>query len=498
MNKVILKKHIEYTALLLFLIMAIFSVGFYHADEYFQILEFAQYKLELTKAKDLPWEFKEKIRPTIQVYVVIGLTRFFNFFGIENATLVLLIIRLLTAFFSWNIIKKLNNYFIKEYRFSNLWAKRLSICTFFLWFVPYLSVRFSSENISGILLLFAFYVLTKKRTINNLLIFGALCGLMFFVRFQLAIVITTMYCWVLFVEKEKLSKVVISIISLFLVMCLGVFLDSHFYNEFTFTPYNYFYANIVEGVSANYGTSPFYAYFIFIIVFAVPPISILLLFFLLKGILEYSNKLFVWLVLIFVGVHSIIPHKELRFLFPIIYFFILIAILSAKNYAENSTIKNWRKKVFYVSVFINSILLGFTILPFRTTDIKINMQQFLYRAVKKHQINTIVTTQENPFYWEDRLKMTFYKPLNSKVLTFDDVSNLEAYLHNNNLDKFYFVYNGYGDYVAPFYGYNKELVYNGIVGKQSNFKLKLEEVIKKNTPINSLFQSYKVYLITKK
>ncbi|HSS12456.1 MAG TPA: hypothetical protein VLL04_01095, partial [Rhizomicrobium sp.] len=55
-------------------VTAWFSVLFYFPDEHYQILEFMSYKLGITPASDLPWEFHARIRPWFQplVYFLIA------------------------------------------------------------------------------------------------------------------------------------------------------------------------------------------------------------------------------------------------------------------------------------------------------------------------------------------------------------------------------------------------------------------------------------------
>lgn len=60
------QKNIKIAAFITFMITAFFSVGHLQSDEHFQVLKFAQYKLGKISANDLPWEFGEKMRPSIQ------------------------------------------------------------------------------------------------------------------------------------------------------------------------------------------------------------------------------------------------------------------------------------------------------------------------------------------------------------------------------------------------------------------------------------------------
>ena len=56
------------------LVTAWFSETFYFPDEHYQILEFMAFKLGITPAAELPWEFSARIRPWFQplVYFLIA------------------------------------------------------------------------------------------------------------------------------------------------------------------------------------------------------------------------------------------------------------------------------------------------------------------------------------------------------------------------------------------------------------------------------------------
>jgi hypothetical protein len=44
----------------IYFLSSIYSLGYYHGDEHFQIIEFMSYKLGLIPKESLPWEFKER------------------------------------------------------------------------------------------------------------------------------------------------------------------------------------------------------------------------------------------------------------------------------------------------------------------------------------------------------------------------------------------------------------------------------------------------------
>lgn len=70
------EKNIYFWSAVVLFITALFSVGAYHADEHYQILEFAGLKLGLTSAENLPWEFHYQMRQTLQPFMVIALHKF--------------------------------------------------------------------------------------------------------------------------------------------------------------------------------------------------------------------------------------------------------------------------------------------------------------------------------------------------------------------------------------------------------------------------------------
>ena len=60
-------------ALLIHVVSAWFNGGSINADEHYQILEFAWYRLGHEPAATLPWEFAARIRPGLQPYIAAGL-----------------------------------------------------------------------------------------------------------------------------------------------------------------------------------------------------------------------------------------------------------------------------------------------------------------------------------------------------------------------------------------------------------------------------------------
>src|SRR5271168_2644570 len=95
-------------ALVVYITTAWCSEGYYHPDEHFQILEFADYKLGRIPTGDLPWEFSSHIRPGLQPFLAISAIRATEFIGITNPFTQAFLMRLVTGllclwmFSSWS------------------------------------------------------------------------------------------------------------------------------------------------------------------------------------------------------------------------------------------------------------------------------------------------------------------------------------------------------------------------------------------------------------
>ena len=53
------------TALVVYIVAAWFSTGFYHGDEHYQLIEFAAYKMGTVSPEGLAWEFTARVRPAL-------------------------------------------------------------------------------------------------------------------------------------------------------------------------------------------------------------------------------------------------------------------------------------------------------------------------------------------------------------------------------------------------------------------------------------------------
>lgn len=320
---------------------------FFHSDEYFQIIEFASYKLGLSPVKVLPWEFSQQIRPSIQPYIFIELYKFFTAIGITNRFFMFSMVHVLVGILgfvlcNYLIIKKFGN---EKYLFI------LLLLTNFLGLLPFLRCSFSAEAMGGLFLLLSILILEKALKENESYVWSFLAGLLmafsFYFRFQVAFAFVGLGLWWIINHPKSIKKIFITKAGFLVGVDVNMYLDIRFYGKFCFTPYNYFYANIIQGKAASFGTSPWWYYIAILAALTVPLLSFFLFGLFAKSLANYKNP-YAMAMLFFVVAHSMVGHKEERFVFPVLFF---IVYLAAEAYRDSLATQRfildlWNNKYF--------------------------------------------------------------------------------------------------------------------------------------------------------
>lgn len=424
--------------LAVFIITAIFSIGYHNHDEHFQVLEFANYKMGLSPAADLPWELNARIRPALQPFIVWCMGNTLQAMGLYNPFTLTLILRLIMALLYWWAIVRLVKLLLPDFKHTrgkSLWV----MSAFLLWFVPYTSVRFSAEAFSGMLFCFAAGTILQPnesgyRRYTALLLAGFLLGFAWFARIQLVFALVGVAIWILFISKWAFRYWVLPVLSFIIAVGLCISLDYWFYREWLFTPYNYYEVNVVQNIAAHFGVSPWWGYFEFFIMNGVPPISIVLLILFFRGVWKNPRHLFVLCCILFLAGHSAVGHKEMRFLFPMTIPFVFVACIGIDSWLHLP-----RKKVydigFKILVFLNIGLLAYR--SFVPAQEIVKYQQIMYREAQKGK-TTVLCIGESPFQALG-LKMNFYRHPNLAVLNSENADTLSR-ITANRVDGQLFVF----------------------------------------------------------
>jgi len=430
-------------ATVLYLWVAIQSHGYYQADEQYQIIEFAGVKLGTHSSEELAWEYEDKLRSAIQPTIAYGVIHLLKTLGIFNPYHQALALRLLTAFLALFSIR----YFVL--RTGHTLPKSLSINSYlaiglFLWFIPFLSVRFSSETWGGLLFVIGLGTYFSEKQIPYQAFYtGALFGLSFLFRFQMAFALLGFGLFTLITQQKSGFNYLLKVIPGFLVIVLiGIGIDTWFYSEFTLSILNYI-GTFLEFKGSGFGESPWYYYLTNVISYTSFLIGTLLIVCLGIVLVRSPKNIVAWSVIAFIVIHSLVPHKEIRFLFPMAFLAPYILLL---GYAELNRFK-LPKLLSYIVIMLLFVvnLLGLVVINSKAAGVgRTSITKYIHEHFKGEPINLITCSWANPYDPWHGIPTKFYEQptisyqkidglceLNDSLLVNDKVNLLVA--RNTNL-----------------------------------------------------------------
>jgi phosphatidylinositol glycan class B len=305
-------------------VTAYFSVTFFHPDEHFQVLEFVGYKLGTTTSAELTWEFHCRMRPWLQPGAYYAIARGAEILGVRDAFAIAFLLRLASGILAWTAIVCMVR---TALRWSIDPATRLAQLrvTTLLGFLPYLSVRTSSENVSCSLVTIGFCVVvdalraTSQLPAKVALIAGMLFGLAFESRFQTAILVAGLLAWLCVFRRIRAGSLLAFAGGGTAALLLGLFFDRWGYGEWTFPPYHYVRRNLIDRVaSSQFGVDPFYGYLYLLLSNVFAPVVLGLMVGLILTWVRRPKHPVTWLTLPYAAIHCALAHKEERFFFPML------------------------------------------------------------------------------------------------------------------------------------------------------------------------------------
>lgn len=411
------------------LLTAIFSVGYHHFDEHFQILEFMNYKLGGTPESALTWEYPARLRPWLMPWFFYGIAKAASIVGVSSPFTLALIFRIISsaiAFLATLLLLKAVQQRVKLQ--DSFW---LVFLLFFTFFIPYLHVRTSSETYSASFFVMGLSVLflaqprlsfasgEGKLPLPDLVVVlsGLLLAISFACRFQMGISIFFFFVWMLFSRQFENRSLLLFIVSLLVGIYLSCLLDQFSYGEMTWTPWNYLRINLFEGKAAEFSVSPFWYYLMKPMKRGAPPLSTILLVGTLIFWLRNPKNVWVWVTLPFCIVHSAIGHKEVRFLQFVYALSPLFLFFSFEHYFRDKELlkKGWVKFLVGVNCIL---LLGLT---FRASKSEMSF----YEAVAKHKPQKVyLLDASTPFI--PRRHHYFYVPYLPMTEKIESVEQLNA------------------------------------------------------------------------
>jgi phosphatidylinositol glycan class B len=294
----------------------IFSEGFHRLDEQTGILRFLSLKLGTMSEDKMIAEYPMKIRPWLQPALYYFFIKPLHLVGLENPFHMAWFLRALSSilgFLSMGSLYMIARNFIQKESSRIV----LIYSLFTLWFLPFFHARTTAENFGITFFLFGMSLIFNRR---HLVFGGILLGLSFVFRFQMSVMIFFSVLWLpLFGKQSWMTFFKISF-GILVGWLLTIPLDFWGYGEWTLTPWNYFNVNILQGFASSFGVDPWYTYITKGFSRGIPPVSLLYIAAFLYCWIKHPKSWLTWTTLPFLIVHSMISHKELRFIFPMALF----------------------------------------------------------------------------------------------------------------------------------------------------------------------------------
>jgi phosphatidylinositol glycan class B len=432
-------------SLILHIIAAVRSSGFYHADEHFQIAEFINFKMGRSAATDLPLEFNHLLRPWLLPAILTGLTWFLDVIGISNPFDWATSYRLIGALLGWISLVGLSLCCYVWFP-QKKWRNWAVIFLNFIWFIPSLHARHSSENFGGSLFFIGLSLLilaSPQRTkhhehpgaipLSVSIGVGILFGFAFEFRYQVGAMIAGTVLWLLLVARAPLKQILALCLAALIPIGLGTWADRWGYGQWTFAPWNYLHYNIIQNHVSDSEISPWWDFFRRSITESWPILGLIALVSLPIAWLRKPLHILTWSMLPFFLTHVLIAHKELRFLFPLAHAAGILIIFAALppqwlDRLKISTalkIKSWIQWPLRLLFVWNGIaLVIITLLPAWTP---IHFYKQLYQFKPYHF---------EVYYKDDSLfnfggaTMNFYRPLDTPFHKVESYQEVVASLQN--------------------------------------------------------------------
>ena len=391
-----------FAALVIHLLTAWFSIGFQYQDEQSQIMDFAGYKMGMVPLDRLSWEYKEQIRQGIQPFIVVCLYRSLQYFHIANPFLCTLILRVFSTIVGWLSVLFLTKELCYKIE-SEYWRRFLVLLSCFMWPIAFVQSHFSCESISGstfFLGVAAILYFIRSRESGPprqhlLVVAGLLIGFAFIIRIQTVFMVLGLGMWCIIIGRFRFKNMIIMALPGFMVIGLGAVLDHWLYQEWVFTIYKYFDVNLIQGKANSFGTSPFYFYFYLYYIALIPVISVFMLGCIVYSWFRHPRHLFTWICVPFFIGHSLIAHKEVRFLWPMMDAIPYMLILPFIN-IDYEKIKNqftrWSLGILWGLNII--LLIFFTIKPGYNA---FGLYEYLYKYMDHNGKTLIISNVKNPY-----------------------------------------------------------------------------------------------------
>lgn len=422
------------------LLAAVFSSGFHHYDEHFCIMEFVNFKMGKTPLDHLASDYTIGNRPWIQIFVLLPVAKALSFVGIESPFVWATSFRIVTALLGWASVV-----FLTFCSFRWLTTESLQrwsvILMSLLWFLPYLHAHPSAESWGASFFFIGFGLLFLETSrplyraapsqleLSSLrsLAVGIFWGAAFHCRYQLGVSIFFVSAWCLFMGRMRLSRLTAMVLGTLLMIGVGCLIDRWGYGAWINAPWNYFRGQVLEGAVNAGGSdvSPWWDYIWKAITQGAFPLSLIIVAAYFISWIRFPLHPLTAATLPFFIVHSLIGHKETRYIFPIAVVAPLMLLLPLTLRSESWLGIFFNRKAVRVSAKFLAVLNGIFLVISCLRPVRVEIP--FYRRVYDRVAGALHFVGTDPYRLAN-IPGHFYRSPRVELVPHSDFSGVEQAL----------------------------------------------------------------------
>ncbi|RKO86129.1 GPI mannosyltransferase, partial [Blyttiomyces helicus] len=286
---------------------------YYDPDEYWQSLEVAHEALSPHTCGYLTWEWAHRIRGFAHPLIFVGVYKVLQVLGLDDTELLVVAPRLVQSVFV--AMADVYTFMLANKIFGPRASKWAIMCSLMSWYIYFAGVRTLSNSIESAFTVVGLYYWPWPR-------FGG---------FRLSLLAAATGCilrptngiiWVflgaqLILYRPRLAVTVLIDVALIMIFAVqtSIGIDRLFYKTWTFVPLNFITHNLLTPLASFYGNHPPHWYItqaLPLTLFTFLPLIIPVL--LNEGRTRTLTPLCAWTT----AAYSLLPHKEFRFLMPLV------------------------------------------------------------------------------------------------------------------------------------------------------------------------------------
>jgi hypothetical protein len=429
------------TAMFVYLVTAIFSVGYHHFTEYVNVIDVVLDRFRSdTQSAEILSDAEGRI-PGLQPMLSYAALSFLNKLGVTGPFEQMLLLRIFMGFFCLAVFYLLLREFLSEI-FEERLIQPMIYLTPLLWFSPYICVRFSQDVFSAALFFLGMSLILIRRADQKrsfltkvpTVLMGLALGLAFSVKYLTGIMIVGALLWLIIYGKLKLKTWLWLIAGLLLGCGAGILADRWLYGYWTWSllpSVTLFFSDMDAGYWWQWFTEIFFNGG-FIVGLCV---LFCMFYFWVRNLKHWVS----WISIPLFLVSILFPASELYHLFPLVFVITFMMIHSTQDLiagARKKMREQARRALYYsiTFVFLVANCAFLCLFAFKDADPDTGTIYFIEKQYRSREVILLYADQSNPFEYpglQQRKKM-FYIPEGLEMYHVSKPDEVKAFLQRRD------------------------------------------------------------------